>query len=228
MNTPKSEVWGKRSTLIRRLFLALLGISIAGVGVAITASACLGTSPISSLPYVSTFIWHSLSFGTTTFILNSLFFFIQVVVYRKSFPKTQWFQLPAVAWFGLCIDCGMYLCRHIPIEFYWAQLLYVILGCFVLAVGIVLELAADVIFLPGEGMVATLRIFVPKVPFGTMKIIFDLVQVGSALIVSVFFLHRVEGVREGTLVAACMVGWFIKHLKFVGDFCKRTVLEENK
>lgn len=217
----------KMRVLAKRVLLAVIGITVAGFGVAVTASALLGTSPISSLPYVVTFLC-PLSFGVTTFIVNVFFFLLQVLVYKKNFPKTQWLQIPTLAWFGVCIDMGMYLCNFIPFEFYWMQVTAVLVGCFIMALGIVLELTADVIFLPGEGVVAILKHYIPKLRFGTLKIIFDFVQVIIALAVSYVFLQKIEGVREGTLISAFMVGWFIKNLKFVGDYCKRTVLMENR
>lgn len=211
--------------VLLRLFLAFLGITIAGLGVSITAGANLGTSPISSLPFVATFIW-PLSFGVTTFILNLFFFLVQLLVYGKNFPWTQLLQIPAVAWFGFCIDIGMSCWRFFPLDTYWVQILFVLIGCCVLALGIVLELTSRAIYLPGEGVISVINLIVPRIRFGTMKILFDISQVVLALLVSFFFLERIEGVREGTLISAFMVGFFVKRFQFIGDFCKQRLLLE--
>ena len=60
------------SGLRLRLALLLAGLAVMAFGVALSIKAELGTSPISSLPYVTAVI-SGLSVGTTTIIVNSLF-----------------------------------------------------------------------------------------------------------------------------------------------------------
>ena len=52
-----------------RLLLLLIGMFTAALGVALTTVADLGTTPISTVPYVFT-VLTGYSFGTTTFFVN--------------------------------------------------------------------------------------------------------------------------------------------------------------
>ncbi len=56
----------------RRLFCLFFGLSMCGLGVAFSTRPAIGTSPISSLPYVLT-LFAPLSFGVWTVIVNILF-----------------------------------------------------------------------------------------------------------------------------------------------------------
>ena len=78
-------------------------------------------------------------------------------------------------------------------------------GCVFLGFGIALEVHPDVLILPGEGLVrAITRRF--HLQFGRVKSTFDLTLVGLAALVSVLATGKVLGIREGTVVAALIVG----------------------
>lgn len=71
---------GKRwSHPARRLAFLCAGLVIMAFGVAFSIKAALGTSPISSVPYVTARI-SGLSVGTTTIIMNFLFVLIQIAI----------------------------------------------------------------------------------------------------------------------------------------------------
>lgn len=53
-------------------------------GVVFSIKAALGTSPISSVPYVTSTI-SGLSVGTTTIIMNFMFVLIQIAILRKKY-----------------------------------------------------------------------------------------------------------------------------------------------
>ena len=57
----------------------------------------------------------------------------------------------------------------------------------------------------GEGVVLAICQVLP-VRFGTMKVIFDVTLVCLSVTIGLVFLGRVEGVREGTVAAALLVG----------------------
>ena len=58
------------STLIKRYFFFILGLIINSFGVAFITKSALGTSQISSIPYVLSLKFTNLSFEQTTFIFN--------------------------------------------------------------------------------------------------------------------------------------------------------------
>lgn len=48
--------------------------------------------------------------------------------------------------------------------------------------------------------------------FGKFKVCFDVALVTLAILLSLLFTRRVEGVREGSLVAACITGYIVSLL----------------
>ena len=54
---------------VKQTILLAIGLILMALGVALSIKADLGTSPISSLPYVTS-LMSSLSVGTTTIIMN--------------------------------------------------------------------------------------------------------------------------------------------------------------
>lgn len=196
--------------LFRQCLLLTGGLALAGFGVALTTRAGLGTSPISSLPYVVTFIT-PLSFGMTTFAINVFFVLGQVLILRRAFPVAQYGQLGVVLLFGLFIDLGMWLGGLWVPASYWGRLAEVALGSVVLAAGIALQIHADLLFNPGEGLVKALC-RVTHVRFAWTKMGFDVSLVLLALTLSLVALHGVFGLREGTVLAAFAVGLSLRWL----------------
>lgn len=89
------------------------------------------------------------------------------------------------------------------------QALYVVLGCPIMALGIALEVFANVTILPGEGIVRTLS-EKSGIEFGNMKVGFDCVLTLIAAVLAFAFFSRLNGVGVGTLVSAVAVGQFVR------------------
>ena len=83
------------------------------------------------------------------------------------------------------------------------------IGCLVMALGISLEVAADVIMLPGEAFVRALSHRLGR-KFGNVKVALDVALVSLSILTSLAFVGRLEGVREGTVAAAFCVGLLTK------------------
>ncbi len=194
----------------KRFFLFCTGIVLAGFGVAFSTLPGLGTTPISSLPYVLTFIF-PWTLGMTTVGINLLFMGLQVLILRRRFPWTRLGQLPTLFAFGFCIDFGMWIGSFLVPEQYWLRLGEELLGCGLLASGIAFQLLADVSYMPGDGFVRTLADEY-DIPFGTVKVCFDLSIVIAALVLSLCCFRNISGIREGTILAAFLVGFFIRML----------------
>ena len=83
-----------------------------------------------------------------------------------------------------------------------------LLGCAVLGFGISVEVAPDVLRVPGEGLVGALA-QVSKIRFGTVKVAFDVTLVAISLTMSLVFFHRLNGLGLGTVISALIVGRFV-------------------
>lgn len=175
-----------------------------GLGVALSVTADLGTSPISSLPFVLSVVT-PLSMGLITFIMNMVFVFIQILILKKDFKKWYLLQIPGLFLFSAFIDLNNYLLSGAVMDAYWQQFMIMLLSCAVLAFGIFLLIKADFIMMPGDFLVRIIS-KVTKKNFGHVKVCFDCIIVAAAAIVSFASLQCIVGIREGSLAAAVLVG----------------------
>lgn len=195
----------------KRIFAFLLGTSLNAMGISLITKAYLGTSPLSSIPFVLS-LGLLPSFGTFTFLLNMLFLVMQILLLRRAFPRHQLLQIPVTIIFGLLIDLFMYLFRHIRPEHYLSSLILLILGCCVMAMGISLSIRARLVATPGDSLVQTISRCTNR-RFGNIKIAMDCLMSSVAVFCSFALFHTFRGVREGTLISALLVGAFINLLQ---------------
>lgn len=193
---------------VRRIAFLCFGLMIMAFGVAFSIKGALGTSPISSVPYVTAKI-SGLSVGTTTIIMNFVFVLIQTAILRSQYDWLQLLQFPAAIVFGTMIDVAGYVLQAIAFSNYVQQWLLCIAGIFLIALGISLEVTANLVTTAGEGIVLAICRVVP-VKFSNMKIIFDVTLVCISIVLSFVFLGHLDGVREGTVAAAIFVGLITK------------------
>ena len=203
-----------RWLLSLRLLLLLIGMFTAALGVALTTVADLGTTPISTVPYVFT-VLTGYSFGTTTFFVNIFLVAGQVLLLRRRFSLWNLLQIPTVLIFGICIDLAMAIVSpHAPAG-WWTGLLMSISGNFVLALGIVMQIRSKTIVQPGEGFVLAAAAVTRK-SFGSVKIVNDVTLSLIAAGIGFVCAGELIGVREGTVLSAVLVGLFAKLIvKFV-------------
>ncbi len=190
-----------------RYIAFFIGLYLNSFGISVLTRANLGTSPISSIPYTLSYIPNSLSMGSFTFIFNTLLTLAQILILRRDFKLRHLAQIPASLIFSVFIDFNMGLLRGLPNTIYPLQLLFVVLGCLIMAFGIYVEVTADVIVLSAEGFVMAICRKLKK-EFGNVKVVFDVSYCLLAALISYLLFHSVLGVREGTLIAAFAVGFF--------------------
>jgi len=187
-----------------RYSILLLGLFLMGLGISLTTKSNLGTSPISSVPYVLSLIF-PFTFGEFTFLLSLVCLLIQIAILKSRFPKEQYMQLFVGAFFGFFVDCGMSLFARVNPVMYMSKVFVLLLGCVVLALGVYLQIVANVIINPGEGIVKTISHSMGAT-FGTIKIAFDFILLITAITISLCVFKTIRGVREGTILSAVLVG----------------------
>ena len=92
---------------IKKWFYFIIGVLINSF--ALITKGALGTSPISSVPYVLSLQFPSFSFGMTTFLINSLFILVQIILLKKNFKPLQFLQFGVNILFSSFIDFSMSL-----------------------------------------------------------------------------------------------------------------------
>ena len=208
-----------KTELIKRYIFLLVGLFVNGLGVSFITKAGLGTSPITSIPYTL-----SLSFtptvGMFTLVFNIFLVILKVILLRRNFQLQNLLQLPIIALFSFFIDLTMSLLGFMQPETYAMKVVSLIVGCLILGFGVFMEMVANVAMLPGEATVrAVSDVF--STDFGKTKIAFDSSMTVIAAILSFIMFKHLDGVREGTIVAAILVG-FIARLfkKYIGGIEK--------
>ncbi|WP_297719080.1 YitT family protein [Intestinimonas sp.] len=193
---------------LRRYLMFLAGAMICATGITFVTRAGLGTSPVSSIPFVLSLLTDQKLMGVFTFCFNMLFLVGEAAL-RRRFTRTQALQIPVTLFFSLCIDWAMAI---IPSQYggpcHWS-ILYLVIGCCVMALGISLEVMADVIMLPAEAFVRALSQKLRK-EFGNVKVCFDSTLTLIAACIALAALHKLNGVGIGTLASALAVGQLVK------------------
>lgn len=208
-----------KTELIKRYIFLLAGLFVNGLGVSFITKAGLGTSPITSIPYTLS-LGFTPTVGMFTLVFNIFLIILQVILLRRNFQLQNLLQLPIIALFSFFIDLTMSLLGFMQSETYAMKVVSLIVGCLILGFGVFMEMVANVAMLPGEATVrAVSDVF--STDFGKTKIAFDSSMTVIAAILSFIMFKHLDGVREGTIVAAILVG-FIARLfkKYIGGIEK--------
>ena len=204
---------------LKRYLIFLVGLFVNSLGVSLITKANLGTSPISSIPYVLSLNF-PFTLGNFTIFFSIFLIVLQLIILRKNFKLEHILQIPVSIIFGYFIDLTMILFFWVNPEAYIMKIVYLLIGCLILGVGVYMEVLADVVMLPGESFVRAI-VLTWKTNFGTTKICFDVSMSVIAAVLSFVFAGRLDGVREGTVIAALLVGFIArligKKLVFLKD-----------
>ena len=196
---------------LKRYLLLLAGLFVSAVGVVLVTKGNLGTSCISSVPYVLSLVF-PMSMGVFTILFSLALIVGQLFILGKDFKLEHALQIPVSILFGWFIDLVMPIFGFLTPQSYVQKLLLVILGCAVVGISVYLQVIADVVMLPGESFV---RSVVKRwnTEFGTTKIVFDVTISALAALISLVCTGKLMGVREGTLIASVLVGYIARWLK---------------
>ena len=204
---------------LKRYLIFLVGLFVNSLGVSLITKANLGTSPISSIPYVLSLNF-PFTLGNFTIFFSIFLIVLQLIILRKNFKLEHILQIPVSIIFGYFIDLTMILFSWVNPEAYIMKIVYLLIGCLILGVGVYMEVLADVVMLPGESFVRAI-VLTWKTNFGTTKICFDVSMSVIAAVLSFIFAGSLAGVREGTVIAALLVGFIArligKKLAFLKD-----------
>lgn len=211
---------GKKERIISFVWqhiLLLISLFIMTVGVAVCVRSMLGSSVISTLPYVFETAGKQmpgipkLTIGQYTYIMNAVLVVGQIAVLRRKFEPVQLFQLLVGFVFGSLIDVNMWLTVWLVPAALWTKAIAQVIGCTILGIGIALEVRCGSVTMPGEGFPVAIS-NVTGVPFHKVKICVDISLVTLAVVFCyVFFgtwLWYIVGI--GTLFAMVYVGMVVR------------------
>ena len=210
---------------LKRYIIFLVGLFVNSLGVSLITKANLGTSPISSIPYVLSLNF-PLTLGNFTIIFSILLIILQLFILRKNFKLEHLLQIPISILFGYFIDLTMLLFSFVNPTAYIAKLIYLLIGCVILGFGVYMEVLADVAMLPGESFVRAI-VQTWHREFGSTKVCFDVSMAVIDAALSFILAHRLDGVREGTVIAALLVGFLARQFGRLLAFVKPMLFPED-
>lgn len=201
-----------RKEITRRYLVFCISLLVIALGISIITRSDLGTSPITSVPYVAS-LNTPVSLGTYFFLFTIVLICIQLLMLGKegiSGRKMELImQFPVAFVLSVFTDLAMWLTAGLNPGLYYMKIISLVIGCIILAAGICLEVIANVTMISAEYTIqfATMRL---KKDFGTIKVGFDVSLVLIAILCSLIMSGRIEGVREGTVITALITGPFVR------------------
>lgn len=193
-----------------RVGIFIVGILLIAFGVALTAKASLGNSPISAIPYSLSLYFPMITFGTWVILFNLILVIIEcILIFRKISMINIAIQIVLTFTFGGFIDASMFILQSFEPDIYFLKILTVILGCFIIAVGALCELYSNISVLPGDGFVMAISV-ITGFDFGRIRLLSDIAMSAIALAFCLFTLGNAAGVREGTLISAFLIGNIVR------------------
>ena len=171
--------------LIERYGFLVIALEFMTLGIIFTIHGNLGITPISCPVYVLS-LGYSPTLGEFTIAMHILFVIIQIILLRAKFEYIQLLQIP--------------------------KILFICIGSFSCAIGVSIEVTVKTVLIAGEGLlVAIITVF--NLPLGKTKIVFDVSLLLISVVISLYLFQEIKGVREGTVLAAFLVGFFTGYIK---------------
>ncbi len=217
-----------KTELIKRYALFLVGLFIASMGVAFSTKAGLGTSPVASVPYSVSLVNSLLTFGGWLNMLSVIQIGTQIAVLKGKCNYAEIAVQTVLAFvYGYLTNLSVWLIRGITVSSYPMQFLFMLLGCIILALGIWIQFKGGVAMLPGEAMNRAISKVIGK-RYENIKIFFDILYIALSAVICLVFLRKLQGVREGSIIAAFAVGSIIKVYNRIFDRLTKTHKGESR
>lgn len=198
---------------IRRVVIYILGLFFLAFGVAFSVNSNLGVSPVNSLPYVVSLITET-DMGSCVVLIFGSYILVQILLLRRNF---QWINLTQMVFstlFGYFVDFAKWVVGDFALPTYFGQLAMLAISIIMVAAGVCLYMDMKLVNMPMEGMTHAIReTLLPGLAFHDVKVIMDCVVVGIGVVLSLAFLGRLDGIREGTVICALLVGKLMKPIK---------------
>ncbi len=223
------------SLWLRRFACYLCGLFIMAIGVVFSVRSALGVSPVTCLANVTYQIFGVsrgiafLSLGVCTTLTYCVYILAELLLLRRDFKPAMLLQIVASTIFGTLVNLAMRVFSFLPApERYPVRLLYLCCSIPLVALGVMLYLAPNILPTPGEGLSIAVSRRTGK-SVASCKMITDCCMVAASLTVSLLYFRKLVGVREGTFISALLVGFVMKRMmRFCNPWLLRFVGRETK
>lgn len=198
------------SGLARRYVIFGISLLFITSGIAVVTKGSLGTSPITSIPYSLSMVFPALTLGEYTILFSIVLVFLQwLLLGIHSIDRTMKINLIleiVISFvFGYLVDFAMWFFGFLNPDEYYMQLLSVVVGVFILAFGVYLQIVANVVMVPGDGFAYALTMRLRR-NYGKVRVTSDTTMVIISALIGIAGLGTLGGVREGTIICCLFTG----------------------
>lgn len=211
----------RRKQLYYRILFYTMGLLILALGLTLNTKAGLGVSPIISVSYSISEIFH-LNFGDTTMVLYLVFVVAELIIHSvQSRAKPQREKRLTLVMDVLQIPLSVVFTRFLNVfgevlpdifagSDSWSEqlplrLLVLSLALIFTGVGAAMSLYMRIVPNPGDGIVQAIADCIHK-NVGFTKNCFDLFNISLTCLLGLIFEGRLVGVGIGTVLAVILVG----------------------
>ena len=200
--------------VLRKAAVYAAGLLFMAFGVAFSVNSGLGVSPVNSLPYVVSLVL-GVDMGSCVIGVFSFYVLVQILIYRRDFKWINLTQILFSTLFGYFVDFAKAVVGDFALPTYPGQLIMLAVSMVFVALGVCLYMDAGLVNMPMEGMTNAIAERIVKKPFHDVKVAVDCLAVAAAILLSFVGLGGLEGIREGTLLCALLVGKMMKPMQKV-------------
>ncbi len=190
----------------------ILGLLIMAAGSDLFLTAALGVMPSCTLALLLTGIFPHMpgGYAAFSFLVNFGFLIGEVCVEQK--PEKRYIvQFVLIILYSLFIHLISIPLQGINVVGMGERLVFSILACVILAVGISFTVSSGLAVLPVEGFVLSIAQKSGRL-FGTVRVYVEVLTTILSALLSLIFLHNLSVIGIGTLIAAVCTGnitnWF--------------------
>lgn len=193
----------KKTQKIYRVTYYFVGLFILALGITLNTKTGLGVSPIISVPYSISQIYH-FNFGNTTLVIYCLFVVIQFFLKGKKAKLADLLQVPLAIVFTRIMNLflGMY---QFEINNMLANFALLIVAVVLTGIGAAMSVNMRLVPNPGDGIVQAIADKVNQ-KMGFVKNCFDLFNIILTTLICLATGNAITGIGVGTIVAVIGVG----------------------
>jgi len=192
-----------KQALCKKMGVYLIGLFLLAVAAVLAIHSGLGVSPVNALPYTISIV-SGLPLSVCVILVYCAYVGLQFIIRRKV-EVLQLLQIVSSVVFSFILYLIQCLMGDISLPGYGGGLLLLAGSIVLTGIGVALYAGTGLVPLPAEGVALALGEKLGR-PLSTTKNIMDCASVGAALLLSLLALGHVEGVREGTVISALLVG----------------------
>lgn len=208
---------------MKKILSALFFYTLSGIGISLTLKADIGVSSFNSLNVAIASI-STIKVGTVTFILNTVFLLVYILLSKQKQFLTYFLMFVSVLCLGSIINFFTYtVLAQMYLENYFLKLAVFIMGTCIAGFATGMVVSLGVLSFPIESVCEALS-EATGYSFATFRYGIDLFSVSVSLILSILYGLPIF-VREGTLISLFLLSGVISFTKI--NYEQRLSNQEN-